>query len=167
MSQLHQRPRSEASLSDEYETKQEVFDAICRGLGLVPNLDVCATEKNRKVHHYFSKEVDSLKQNWSLVLPKTQVIAWVNPPQTICKEFVVKCREQYKAGVIIVMMIPANSLGTKYAVKNIWIPKLMLGEHIGVIPLAYFYDKTLRFLVDGKDSKDTARNRYFVVVMNY
>ena len=36
--------------------------------------DVCATKENAKVLHYFSKEQDGLKQDW------TDLDCWMNPP---------------------------------------------------------------------------------------
>src|SRR3990167_834926 len=62
-----------SSKTDEWETPQDLFDALSvefEGFGT----DVCATKENAKVLHYFSKEQDGLKQDW------TDLDCWMNPP---------------------------------------------------------------------------------------
>ena len=62
-----------SSKTSEWETPQDLFDALSKEFGGF-DMDVCATKENTKVIHYFTKEMDGLKQDW------TGLVCWMNPP---------------------------------------------------------------------------------------
>lgn len=51
-----------SSKSDEWETPQDVFDALNAEFDF--DLDPCATSENHKCDRYFTKEQNGLVQNW-------------------------------------------------------------------------------------------------------
>lgn len=51
-----------SSKSDEYETPQDVFDALDSEFHF--NLDPCSTDKNHKCQTYFTKENNGLQKSW-------------------------------------------------------------------------------------------------------
>ena len=150
---LHKRKRSEASLSDEYETPDDVFNSLCEKYNMFPKLDVCADFTNTKCKIFHG---DSLNTEWYIRDENhiiTLVDAWCNPPQTKCKEFVLKANEQWKRhNINIMMIIPANVLTTKYFYTVI--------DNVEYHPIK----GRITFLFDGKISKFPARNGYFVVI---
>jgi len=146
MTQLHQRPRSEASLSDEYETPNELYFHLCVLYKMHPKMDVAATSKNLKCQLYLSKFYNALEEDW-------ECDSWCNPPQTKCKEFVLKADEQWREhNINIMMIIPANVLTTNYFAEVI--------DNVEYHPIK----GRITFLVDGKPSPYPARNGYFVVI---
>ena len=48
LTELHQQPRSELSKSDDWETPDELYQKLIVVSGVLPQLDVCATKKNKK-----------------------------------------------------------------------------------------------------------------------
>jgi len=140
--------RSKASLSDEYETPKELFQLLCGYYGLAPELDVCATKENKKCKYFITKEVDALEEDWLHD-------AWCNPPHSMTEKFVRKAYEQWKKhNNNIIMIIPANSMCTKYAHRYI------LQKGVEFYPII----GRPRFLVKGKKSRFNSRNSYFVVI---
>lgn len=55
----------------EWATPQNLFDELNQKYHFTT--DVCATRDNAKCKHYYTKDVDGLKQNW-------QGNCWCNPP---------------------------------------------------------------------------------------
>ena len=51
-----------SSKSDEWETPQDVFDALDAEFNFT--LDPCATSGNHKCDRFFTKEQNGLVQNW-------------------------------------------------------------------------------------------------------
>ena len=79
---------------------------------------------------------------------------WCNPPHSKTEKFVRKAVQQWaKHNISIMMIIPANSICTKYAEQCI-------EPHAEYHPI-FFRPKFLR---DGVASKDPSRNSYFVVI---
>jgi len=145
---LHQRKRSEASLSDEYETPDDMFEQLCNEYGIHPQMDVAATSKNLKCQFHLSKFYDALESEW-------EYDSWCNPPHSKTKQFVEKAYEQWKKhNIDILMIIPANSLCTNYAFDYILKKGVEFHPILGR-PI---------FLVDGVPSKFNSRNGYFVVI---
>lgn len=139
--------RTEASLSDEWETPQDLYDSLCYMYGIFPRRDVAANEKNKKCRTYFSKEYSGLDSCWTSDV-------WCNPPHSLTEKFVRKAlREWLSNNINILMIIPANSICTRYAEECI-------RPHAEFHPI-YFRPKFLR---DGVPAKDAARNSYFVVI---
>lgn len=146
MSQLHQRPRSEASLSDEYETPNEIFEFLCKKYKIFPELDVCAEYGMNKCAKFYSKQENGLNGWW-------KYDSWCNPPQTECKNFVLKAdQEWFENNINILMIVPANVLTSQYFSTII--------DNVEFFPIP----GRITFLVDGKKSKYPARNGYFVVI---
>ena len=142
--------RSPLSRSDEWETPQDVFEQLCYAYGIKCEMDVACTDENCKTK-YRLPNVSALDIDW-VNCYKSDV--WCNPPHSLTGKFVKKAHEQWqKHNINILMIIPANSICTKYSEKYI---KDSAEYH----PI-YFRPK---FLHDGKPSKDPARNSYFVVI---
>ena len=140
--------KTELSLSDEWETPQNLFNHLCIKYDIIPELDVCSKNNNLVFPVcYDGIKIDGLIVDWL-------EDAWCNPPHSKNEEFVKKAHEQWKKHNINIMMIlPANSLCTNYAEKLIH-------------PYAEYHPinrKFCKFLHDGK-KKDSSRNGYFVVI---
>lgn len=121
-------------------------------------LDVCATLHNTKCPIYFTKDFDSLKNDWNIInsfeFSKLWCDIWMNPPHSLTKEFVKKAHEQWKKfNMNIITVIPANSMCTHYAEQYIE----------GSAEYHPIFGRPT-FLVKGKKSKFPARNSYFVVI---
>jgi len=146
---LHQRKPSEAVLSDEYETPDYLVAELSSLYGIFPKLDVASNSKNQKTQGSLK---DGLTQDW--ICPTYgELDVWCNPPQTKCKDFVLKADEQNKKhNINIMMIIPANVLTTKYFAEVI--------KNVEYYPIK----GRITFLVDGKPSPYPARNGYFVVI---
>lgn len=147
--QLHQKERSEASHSDEYETPKDVFEWICKHTNIYPELDVCASPKNAKCFKWFTDEEDGLSRHWK------HWSVWCNPPHSKTKEFVLHADKQWTENNInIIMLVPANAICAKY------FSDVFNKKHAKY----YRYEGRIQFLVNGELSENPSRNSYFVVV---
>jgi phage N-6-adenine-methyltransferase len=147
MTQLHQRKRSQKSLSDEYETPVHVIHELSKRHGIFPNLDVCSVDGMNKCAKYFSPNDNGLEQSWQ------GHDVWCNPPHSMTKEFVLKADSEWKKhNINIMMIIPANSTTTMYFKQVI--------NNVSIFPIF----GRITFLVDGKPMSDVARNGYFCVI---
>tara|TARA_B110001454_G_scaffold218474_1_gene246547 strand:- start:136 stop:588 length:453 start_codon:yes stop_codon:yes gene_type:complete len=145
--ELHKKPRSSKSLSDEYETPDEVFKYLCNKYKIIPSIDVCANVDNKKCRDFFGVGTDGLKCNWI-------VNAWVNPPHSMTGDFVKKSYEQWKENNInIIMIIPANTCSSKY-----W------HEYIEGNAEYHAIKGRIRFLHEGKLSDFMSRNAYMCII---
>ena len=145
--ELHQKPRSKLSLSDDYETPTQLYKELCFTHAIEPKIDVCANVDNKKCQDFFGVNVDSLLCSWT-------VDAWVNPPHSMTGKFVEKaCNEWKKHNINVMMIIPANTCSSKY-----W--------HEFIQPYASYYPimGRIRFLHEGKLSEHMSRNAYMCVV---
>lgn len=150
---LHQRPRSEASLSDEYETPLNIMENLCNKYNIQPFTDICADSLNRKCLYFIDKYTDALLIDWLFHDDNETSDIWCNPPHSKTKEFILKADEQWKKhNINIMMIIPANSTTTKYFEK--------VYNNIEIHPI---FDR-ITFLVNSKPSPYPARNGYFVVI---
>lgn len=105
---LHTKKRSEASLSDEYQTPRDLFLQLCIKYDCDPILDVCADARNRQCVRYITSYDDSLKKDWNWN-------SWCNPPHSKTGAFVKKAYEQWKKhNIEVLMIIPANTVSSKY-----------------------------------------------------
>jgi phage N-6-adenine-methyltransferase len=86
--------------SDEWETPKDLFEKLDSQFHFL--LDVAATDLNHKCNHYYTKEIDGLKQNWPGV-------CWCNPPYSNTASWVKKAYNEAQKGSIIVMLIPART----------------------------------------------------------
>ena len=141
--QLHQRKRTEASMSDEYETPDYLIAELASQYGVFPEMDVCGAENLIKCKTFLT---DGLLQEWI-------VDSWCNPPHSLTKEFVLRADEQWnKHNINIMMIIPANAVTSKYFHQVI--------DNVEYYPIK----GRITFLVDGKPSSYPARNGYFVIL---
>lgn len=134
-------------VEDEFETPRKNFESLCKQHKIFPTLDVSATLENRKCVKFFSITDNALEQEWTEDF-------WCNHPHTLHAEFVEKCHQQWKKHNINgLQIIPANCMRTSY-----W--------HKFIEPNVRYYaiEGSIRFLQDGKPSKDTSRNAYVCVV---
>lgn len=131
-------------IDDEYETPNELFYSICERYNIIPDLDVAANKNNTKCKRFLT---DGLNRRW------IAAAVWCNPPHSMTKEFVIKAWNEWKDhGTPIIMLIPANSVCTKYAEKYIR----------GSAQINPIYGRPI-FLKNGKPSKHPSRNSYFTV----
>jgi phage N-6-adenine-methyltransferase len=90
------------SVTDEWETPQEFFDAVNAIYRF--DLDVCATDANAKCERYFTKEENGLLQTW-------RGVCWMNPPYG--REISLWVRKAYdsslEAGTVVVCLLPART----------------------------------------------------------
>jgi len=145
---LHQRKRSDASLSDEYETPDYIIAELSRQHGIFPKVDVCAAKINKCANGLDN----SLELNWFDPI-SNHYDFWCNPPHSKTKEFVLKADEQWqKFNLNIMMIIPANAVTTKYFETVL--------DNVEYYPIS----GRITFLVNGEPSPYPARNGYFVVI---
>ena len=148
--------RTELSLSDEWETPQELYNHLCETYQIYPNLDVACTTKNRRCRSgcHIDLETDGLDEEWDRTNLDTPAVVWCNPPHSLNEEFVKKAYNEWaKNNITIMMILPANSLCTNYA------------EH-WIEPFTEYHPinrKFCKFLYYG-EKKDSSRNGYFVVI---
>jgi phage N-6-adenine-methyltransferase len=90
-----------SSRSDDWATPQWLFDLLDAEFGFT--LDVCATADNAKCRHYFSPEMDGLKQDW-------RGVCWMNPPYgRQISRFVEKAHQSALQGATVVCLLPART----------------------------------------------------------
>jgi site-specific DNA-methyltransferase (adenine-specific) len=91
-----------SSKSDDWETRWPFFKAIEREFGPF-TCDVCATQANTKVGHFFSPEVDGLSQEWTGTV-------LMNPPYGVeLKKWMKKASEEAQKGATVIALIPART----------------------------------------------------------
>ena len=99
-----------SSASDEWATPEDLFRELDDIFHF--DLDACASVKNTKCPRFFSKEQDSLQQQWKGTV-------WMNPPYGRCiSAFMRKALEESKRGVTVVCLVPSRTDTTwwhKYA----------------------------------------------------
>ena len=105
-----------SSNSSEWETPQDLFDWYDVRFNF--ELDVCATEKNKKVIKYYDKKKNGLNQPWSYS-------NWMNPPYgSGIYSWVKKAYEESLKGNLTVCLLPART-DTKW-----WQEFVMKADHI-------------------------------------
>lgn len=148
MSQLHQRPRSKASLSDEYETPVSLFNELCTKYQQCPQTDAAANEKNTKCGAFLT-DIATLGD-----VDRGDI--WCNPPHSMNGYCVKLCHDYWKKWNRNVMMIlPTNTMSSIY-----WHELIENKGHYHPIK------GRIKFLVNGEQSKHQSRNAYCVVVWN-
>ncbi len=90
-----------SSKTDDWETPQDLFDKLDQEFEF--NLDVCATQDNRKCRNFYTKELYGLKQDW-------HGVCWMNPPygREIGK-WVQKAYEESLKGSTVVCLLPSRT----------------------------------------------------------
>jgi phage N-6-adenine-methyltransferase len=136
-------------MDDEWETPKRLFFELCQKYKIYPDTDVCATDDNSKCIGYVDKEMDCMKHDFRY----HDEGLWCNPPHSKTEQFVKKMHEQWeKWNIPILMIIPANSVCTKYFEK--------IYPYVEIHPI---FGRP-QFLQNGKKSKYPSRNSYFVVI---
>jgi len=86
----------------DWETPPDLFVGLDREFRFT--LDVCATEKNRKVRRFFSPEDDGLSRDWS------RDRCWMNPPYgREIPKWMKKAYEESLKGALVVCLVPART----------------------------------------------------------
>jgi len=102
------------SKRQDWETPDEVFVPLNAEFSFT--LDVCATSENTKCPHYFTEEMNGLKQRW-------EGVCWMNPPFGSQGQWVRKAYEEsQRNGTIVVCLLPARTN------TNWWHDYVMRGE---------------------------------------
>lgn len=157
--QLHERKRSELSLSDEWELPRPDFIRTCEENDMYPILDICATKDNTKCPFFMTKEINALENDWVIDNSMSKenypipvdYARYINPPNRLTQKFIKKSQEQYeKLNIDIMMVIPINSIVTGAGVDCIW-----NDDNVQIKPVL----PTPRFIHFGKQM-ESARNRY-------
>ena len=77
------------SLTDEWGTPISLYVGMCKEFDVMPELDVCATEKNTKCEKFYDKNIDGLTQEWSCDF-------FMNPPFSKAKFWIKKAFEEHR-----------------------------------------------------------------------
>jgi len=93
--------------SDEWSTPQHIFDELDKEFQF--DIDVAATKENSKCAFYITKETNALEYSWSLAGQTNNTTCWLNPPYSMCKEFIKKAYEESLEGNTIVALIPSRT----------------------------------------------------------
>ena len=99
-----------SSATPEWATPQALFDAYNDEFHF--NVDVCANIGNAKCYHYFTKEIDGLKQDWAKYnrgdgSTWIRNNCWMNPPYgREIKHWVKKASE---SKCLVVGLLPART----------------------------------------------------------
>ena len=151
--------KSQLSLSDDWETPDELYQHLCRKYKLKPRLDVACQyysdegKHNSKCYEGWFKNHNALTRNW--IADEGKVDVWCNPPHSKTESFVNKADQQWKKhNINILMIVPANSVCAHY------FDDVFDNNHTNY----YRISGRPQFLRNGKVSKFPSRNSYFVVI---
>jgi len=90
------------STTEEWETPAALFHAVQAEFAL--EIDVCASDNNAKLPHFWTREDDALAQQWA---PRR---CWMNPPYgRRIYLWVRKASQEAARGALIVGLIPART----------------------------------------------------------
>lgn len=94
--------------SDEWATPQALFDTLDKQYHF--EFDAAASALNTKCELWSD---DSLDMDWC------RWRTWLNPPYSLCKEFVAKARLEADKGATVVLLLPSRT-DTKWWHQYIW-----------------------------------------------
>jgi len=94
-----------SSKSDEWATPVDLFDKLDYEFDF--EIDLAATGENTKCESFYSKESNSLEQDWGGTFDR----GWINPPYSrgLCAQFIAKAAEERRKGFLTVMLLPART----------------------------------------------------------
>ena len=94
-----------SSASDEWETPQYIYDLLNAEFNF--EVDLAATKENTKCESFYSKESNSLEQDWGGTFDR----GWINPPysRNQCAKFIDKAARQRRRGFMTVMLLPSRT----------------------------------------------------------
>ena len=137
-------------IDDEFETPSWLYCQLCIRYQVYPKLDVCATEKNKKCLEYFDFTKNALEQEWTKDV-------WMNDPHSLHEQFAEKAHQQWlKNNINILSIWPANCCRTEY-----W------HKYIEGYAEYHAIKGAIRFLQNGRPSKETSRNAYLCVIWRH
>lgn len=87
----------------DYQTPPDFLAAVILAYGPF-TWDLAASAKNTAAHNYYTKEQNSLAQDWT----KLHGNLWLNPPFGMCDLFAEKCAISTGPGRRIIMLTPAS-----------------------------------------------------------
>ena len=87
-----------SSKTDMWETPQDIFDKYNAIYHF--ETDVCAVPENAKCEHFYTPEIDGLKQEWSGV-------CWCNPPYG--RQIAKWVEKAARSNATVVMLMPART----------------------------------------------------------
>jgi phage N-6-adenine-methyltransferase len=92
---------------DNWATPKTIFDEICLKYDVSPRLDVAAQHGNQKCDRFYTKEDDSLTQEFTEDF-------WCNPPYSEITKFVSHCYSQHLKNNVTGVMLTFNKTDTKW-----------------------------------------------------
>lgn len=145
---------------DSYETPMDMFERLQSQYGMKFELDVATNSQpneyyNSKCYHHLD---NAMFQEWVIENWKVKEDVWCNPPHSMNEEFIRRADAQHKKhNINIVMIVPANVVGTKTWHELIETEtKCMVENH----PLK----GRPKFLKLGRKTKHPSRNSYVIIV---
>ena len=125
--------------NDEWATPNLQLKKAMMDFDVLPFLDVCATETNRKFTSFFSKETDGLSQDWNCDF-------FMNPPYSEIKLWMKKAHEEHLKNNVTALILVYAKTDTKW-----W------HEFVENIAEVHFIKGRLKFVKpDGTISKNSA-----------
>lgn len=100
---------------EDWETPDDLFIPLKEEFGI--DIDVCATNNNKKCEIYYSPDDNALLQDWS-----TWNACWMNPPFGDSGVWVEKAYKESLKGATVVCLLPARTN------TNWWHDYCMKGE---------------------------------------
>jgi site-specific DNA-methyltransferase (adenine-specific) len=100
--------------SDEWATPQATFDALNAEFGF--EKDCAASEANTKVPGFWLGPdcgVNALEYRWG------PCVCWLNPPYSMCREFIAKAAAEAALGATVVCLVPSRT-DTRWWHEHVW-----------------------------------------------
>lgn len=154
--------------SDEWETPRDLFDQLNQEFDF--EWDAAATAENAKLlgfdgHHYFGldqkirKYRDALVADWAATGCSS---FWLNPPYSMCREFIAKASWEAARGCTTVTLIPSRT-DTRWWHEHIWdVSRNAFRPGVEV----RFLKGRLKFGLPGKPATNSAPFPSAIVVFN-
>ncbi len=141
---------------DSYETPQDMFERLQKNYGMNFGLDAAAKEYNSKCNDSFLN--NAMIQSWKNPFSLAIVDVWCNPPHSMNEEFIRRADAEHKRlNINIVMIVPANVVGTKT-----WHELIETETH--TITENHPLKGRPKFLKLGRKTKHPSRNSYVIIV---
>lgn len=99
--------------TDEWATPQDFFDRLHAEFGFA--LDAAANYENAKCLRYLT---DALGLSWRGLIDAGEAI-WLNPPYSMCREFIAKSAEEAHKGCTVVCLVPSRT-DTRWWHEHVW-----------------------------------------------
>lgn len=127
------------NIQDEYGTPLGLYRKALFDFDILPCLDVCATEENRRCENFFSKFNDALDENWYEDF-------FMNPPYSKVYDFMKKAYNEHLKNNVDALILVYSKTDTKW-----W------HEFVENKAEVHFIKGRIRFNdADGKPTKNSA-----------